>query len=229
MNAPVVGRSSVAMDAALSRRLWITLGGTVLVIAAGLAAALLVMTASPRSTAPPPASTGGLVVTASSLQPNALDPARPLRCFVGGQMIGEMTVADCAQRNGVATDNPDPPVQIPAPPPAAPAPIDAAASDQPAPLQQFAQADPSINPTAGVGDCRQFAQPDWVMVGAGMSLQGCVKLLFDGRCMRGPGASYGRWGGQTLRQQAGEVDISPDNRDFRLLVAQAPNCRIQDF
>ena len=32
-----------------------------------------------------------------------LDPKRPLRCFVGGQFVGELPLAVCAQRNGVAT------------------------------------------------------------------------------------------------------------------------------
>jgi hypothetical protein len=32
-----------------------------------------------------------------------LDPARPLRCFVSGQFVGEITLAECARKNGVAT------------------------------------------------------------------------------------------------------------------------------
>src|SRR5579871_803729 len=178
------------MDATLSRRLWITTGGAVLVVLAALAAAFLVMNLTPRSNGAPPASTGGLIVTASSLQPSALDPAHPLRCFVGSQLIGEMTVADCVQRGGVATENPDPQVQAPPPPSAAPQPVDVV-SDQPAPLQQLA-ADSAAPPDAGLADCRVSVGGDWRMLGAGMSLQGCAKLLFDGQCLRGPGAAYGR-------------------------------------
>ena len=32
-----------------------------------------------------------------------LDLRRPLRCFVGGQYVGMLTLKDCAQRNGVET------------------------------------------------------------------------------------------------------------------------------
>ncbi len=216
------------MEAALSRRLWITLAGTVLAAIAGLAAAFLVERIGPRSNAPPPASTGGLIVSASSLPPTALDAARPLRCIVNGQAIGEMTVAQCVQRNGVATEDPDPAVALPAPPGAPAQPVDQPTA-QPAGPTDLAQADAGTAQT-GVGDCRQYVLPAWRMLGAGMSLPGCVKLLFDGHCARGAAIAYGRWGAQTVRQQAGEIDISGDDRDFRTLVAQAPpDCAIQDF
>jgi hypothetical protein len=32
-----------------------------------------------------------------------------------------------------------------------------------------------------------------------------------------------------LRLMPGEVDISDDNRDFKTLVQQSPNCSIADF
>src|SRR6185437_52804 len=52
---------------------------------------------------PPPASQGGLTVVSGRDDDTKLDPKRPLRCFVGGQFVGELPLAVCAQRNGVAT------------------------------------------------------------------------------------------------------------------------------
>jgi len=51
----------------------------------------------------PPASQGGLVIDAAGAGLGRIDPARPLRCFVAGKPAGEMSLADCAKRNGVAT------------------------------------------------------------------------------------------------------------------------------
>ena len=47
-------------------------------------------------------SQGALVVQTGRDDDIKLDPKRPMRCFVGGQMIGEVLLADCAKRNGVA-------------------------------------------------------------------------------------------------------------------------------
>src|SRR5437868_4760858 len=76
-------------------------GGGVIALLLGLGAAAFFAGKAPRSSDPPPASQGGLVVEQG--QEATLDPARPLRCFVGGQMVGEMSLADCAKKNGVAT------------------------------------------------------------------------------------------------------------------------------
>src|ERR1700727_1121538 len=56
-----------------------------------------------RPTEAPPAAQGGLVVVSGRDDDAKLDPKRPLRCFVGGQFVGELPLAVCAQRNGVAT------------------------------------------------------------------------------------------------------------------------------
>src|ERR1700744_6814910 len=77
-------------------------GGGVIALALGLGAALFLAGKAPKSSGPPPASRGGLVVEQGK-DDSTLDPARPLRCFVGGQMVGEMTLANCAKRNGVAS------------------------------------------------------------------------------------------------------------------------------
>jgi hypothetical protein len=219
------------MDAVLTRRLWVTLGGGLVVAAIALAAGLFILLHGSRSSAPPPASTGGLVVTQAA-DAAKLDPQKPLRCFVNGQLVGEETLADCAKRNGVATEDLDVGVdqtgQL------------AAAEQNSAPVTplspvaapmttQSAQPD-AADANGGTGDCLRYAASAWREAGAGMSLGGCVKLLFDGRCAR-PGAFvYGRWMTQTLRQTPGGVDISPDNKTFHQLVQQsAPACTITDF
>jgi hypothetical protein len=84
------------------RRIILVGGGGVAALALGLGVALILVGHSPRPSGPPPASKGGLVVESNSDE-GPVDPGRPLRCFVGGQMVGEMTLAECAKRNGVAT------------------------------------------------------------------------------------------------------------------------------
>src|ERR1700685_1098020 len=92
------------MESVQPRRLWLPLGGGVAVVGVSLAAAFLILIHGPRAAAPPPASTGGLVVQTQLDQQAKLDPQKPLRCFVNGQLVGEKTLADCARQNGVATE-----------------------------------------------------------------------------------------------------------------------------
>ena len=229
LNPLSAGRSWKAMDQVQSRRLWVTLGGGVVVLGLSLGAAFLILLHGPRTNAPPPAATAGLVVQTDSSQQAALDPQKPLRCFVNGQLVGQLTLADCAQRNGVATealdvgvdhtgqlaaaDQPESAI-TPLPPVEAPAPV--------------AATDPAA-PSPPVGDCLRFAG-GWRVAGSGMSLSGCVKLLFDGHCQKGVAVAYGRWMGQTLRQTQGEIDASNDNKDFHQLAPQSPpDCAIADF
>ena len=75
-------------------------GGLAIVLGAGIAVGIMMR--DHGSNAPPPASQAGLVVETGT-DDQALDPARPLRCFVGGQFVGMATLADCANKNGVAT------------------------------------------------------------------------------------------------------------------------------
>ncbi|HLK23072.1 MAG TPA: hypothetical protein VKT30_00285 [Caulobacteraceae bacterium] len=220
------------MDAVTARRLWVALGGGVAVAALGIAGGLLILLHGPRATTPPPASTGGLVVTQAGDQAK-LDPQKPMRCFVNGQLVGEETLADCARRNGVATEALDVGVdqtgQLAAANQASQSatpltPLPAAAA-----LAQSAQPD-ATDLSAGTGDCLRYVAGAWREAGAGMSLSGCVKLLFSGHCARGAAIAYGRWMGQTLKQVPGEVDISNDNNNFRDLTQQSPpDCAIADF
>src|SRR6185436_15155940 len=85
-----------------SNRLLILGAGVALAAGLGIAGALIVGGREDKS--PPPASQGGLVIEAGEETPGRVDPARPLRCFVAGQFVGELSLNDCARRNGVATD-----------------------------------------------------------------------------------------------------------------------------
>src|SRR5580658_2726195 len=89
--------------AILSDRRVIAFGGGAVALAAGLAIAWFIVTHSHKPAEPPPASQGGLTVVSGRDDDAKLDPKRPLRCFVGGQFVGELPLAVCAQRNGVAT------------------------------------------------------------------------------------------------------------------------------
>lgn len=81
----------------------LVLGGLA-ALAAGLGlAALLVMRDGGEAT-PPSASEAGLVVDSSGAGAGRIDPGKPLRCFVQGQFVGELSLTECAKRNGVATD-----------------------------------------------------------------------------------------------------------------------------
>ena len=48
------------------------------------------------------AGSGNLTVQTGRDDDIKLDPNKPLRCFVGGQMVGELPLEDCARRNGVS-------------------------------------------------------------------------------------------------------------------------------
>jgi hypothetical protein len=73
--------------------------------------------------------------------------------------------------------------------------------------------------------CWRYAGGSWSQAGA-MDLNSCVQSLFAGQCEKRGGATYGRWGEQTLRLVRDKVEISPDNRRFRTLVEQGANCSI---
>ena len=59
-----------------------------------------------------------------------------------------------------------------------------------------------------------------------MDMNACVQTLFAGRCEKAGGASYGRFGQQTLRLVTGKVEVSDDNRSFRTLAPQSPDCSL---
>src|SRR5258705_13578311 len=93
------------MDFMKDRRTVLVLAGAAVALLAGLAMAwTLVSTHRGETAAPPPASRAGLVIDSADAADARMDPAKPLRCFVAGQPVGELTLSECAKRNGVSTD-----------------------------------------------------------------------------------------------------------------------------
>lgn len=203
--------------------------GAAVAMAAGLALAMLVLVLGRPGQGPPPASEGGLVVEAGRRgDPGPPSPLR-LRCFVQGRLVGELPLEDCAQRNGIASGtleaNTDPSgeprvgsgdlANLSQPPPALP--VEVIKPPEP-------QGAGGGTPAGGLASCWRHNGTDWRRLPGEMAQSACVQLLFAGRCERPGEASYGRWGAQTLRLVTGRVEISADNRTFRLLVEQDPNC-----
>lgn len=218
------------MAGAPDRRLILTVGGGLVVAALAVGGALFVVRHD-RPSAPPPASVGGLVVQMGRPEDAKLDPQKPLRCFVGGQFVGLETLADCARKNGVATEalnvgvdqtgalaavDKGGPAVTPLPP----------AGDDAAPV---ASAQPAASGGLA-GECWRYAGGDWRKVGDGLTLSACVQTLFAGHCEKPGGASYGRWMGQTIRLVPHAIEISADNKSFKPVVQQADaGCQIPDF
>lgn len=212
------------MDYLRDRRVVLGIGGAFALIAAvGIALGLKAGDDAPVQ--PPPASKGGLVVQTGEAD-QTLSDGQMLRCFVGGKFVGAATLADCARRNGVAAGSLD--VGIDETGALAAAPTEGGPLITPLPPGAGAGpgsasiAPPPVDPAVAQGPvnaCWRHAD-DWRRLPSDMSLNGCVQALFAGRCERSGSASYGRWGEQTLRLVPGRVEISSDNRSFRLLVEQ---------
>jgi hypothetical protein len=210
-------------------------GGAALALLAGLGIAIVLLGGKDKSTEPPPASRAGLIVETGRADDTKLDPARPLRCFVGGQFVGETTLAECAKKNGVATGALDVGVDetgalaaadqagtvlTPLPPPTIDTPPPSVVTPGPAPLPA---ATASSTPLAA---CWRYSGAEWRRLPGDITLNACAQTLFAGRCERPGGATYGRWGEETLRLVPGRVEASSDNRSFHTVIDQGPNCSI---
>lgn len=211
-------------------RVIIAVGAGVVIIAA-VVLALVFTAGGDRTTEPPPASKGGLVVNLAEAP--SLEPTRELRCFVDGQFVGMATLADCARRNGLATDALD--VGLDSTGALAAAPTAAFAPPPELPAVEMAEAPPadSLEPTpaprpapsASGSPCLRHTGSDWRTLSGSMSLNACVQALYAGTCV-GPGdAQYGRWGDTTLRLVPRRVEQSNDNARFRTLAEQDRNCQ----
>jgi hypothetical protein len=214
----------------------LALGGAVAVLLGG-GIAYAIMMRDHGSSQPPPASHAGLVVETGT-DDQAMDPARPLRCFVGGQFVGMTTLADCAQKNGVATRALDvgvdstgalaaasdtgPVIQPLTPSQAKATPVE---PPPPAPVDAGPPATQTSSAGAATAICWR-RDTDWRKLPAEMSLNACVQALFAGRCEMPGQAVYGRWGDQTLRLVPKQVEVSADNRTFRSLTDQNAACAI---
>ncbi|PZU00272.1 MAG: hypothetical protein DI624_02680 [Brevundimonas sp.] len=211
-------------------RVIIAVGAGVVIIAA-VVLALVFTAGGNRTTEPPPASKGGLVVNLAEAP--SLEPTRELRCFVDGQFVGMATLADCARRNGLATDALD--VGLDSTGALAAAPTAAFAPPPELPAVEMAEAPPADSlepapaprpaPSASGSPCLRHTGSDWRTLSGSMSLNACVQALYAGTCV-GPGdAQYGRWGDTTLRLVPRRVEQSNDNARFRTLAEQDRNCQ----
>jgi len=204
--------------------------GAALALIGGLGVAGLFTMVGGKDKAAPPASEGGLVIDSSGAGEGKIDPGKPLRCFVGGQFVGELSLTECAKRNGVATDALD----VGLDPNGALAAADQAGETltplppdevQPVtPQEPAATPDPVASPDAPA--CLRRGAGRWIRVAGPDDLNACVQALFAGHCVRPGAADYGRWDQQTLRLVTGRVEISDDNRSFRMLAAQSADCTL---
>ena len=226
---------AASQDLFKNQKVVLAIGGA-LAILLGVGIAAGIMMKDHGSTKPPPASHAGLVVETGGRDDQTLDPARPLRCFVGGQFVGLATLADCAKKNGVATRALDVGVDATG--------ALAAASDNgpviqplnPSQLQVTPLTPPPAAPAEAGGGTQTSGgsvialcwrhDTDWRKLPSELSLNGCVQALFAGRCVKPGEAQYGRWGDETLRLVPRRVEISTDNRTFRPLADQSPACAI---
>ncbi|SFS75802.1 hypothetical protein [Brevundimonas viscosa] len=187
-----------------------------------------------RNAEPPPAAQGGLTVDVAEAP--TLDATRELRCYVAGQFVGMATLADCARRNGLATDALDvgidetgalvaAPTASFAPPPSEP-PVELTESAPvPAAVDSTEPAQPSPQPAVAVGQCLRHTGSEWRMLSSSMTLNACVQALYSGTCVRPGDAQYGRWGETTLRLVPRRVEQSPDNNRFTTLAEQDRSCQ----
>lgn len=224
------------MEVLKDRRVVIAAGALV-ALAGGLSVAVVIAMGQNTADGPPPASVGGLMVEPGRVDTAPLDPARPLRCFVAGRLVGEMRIADCARKNGVATGALDvgvdqsgaltasaAPAAFPPPPPPPPATTDQAAA-QPALMSADEDQGASEAAAAPGRPCWDYAGGAWQRDPDG-SLNACVQQLFAGQCV-GPGAAaYGRWGDKMLRLVLGRVEIAGGGGQFHMLARQVGGCAI---
>ena len=212
------------MEFLKDRRTLLALIGGALALLAGVVIATMMVGKGRNETAPPPpASQGGLVVE-TGYRTTADGSAKAC----GRPVCRRDHLAECAQRNGVATGALDVGVD-----PAG----NLAAADQAGtmltPLPPQLSGDPGPD---GAG-CPVQAPPPRRWAGRKLlaswrwrlSRSDAQRLCPDPvRWALGDGrATYGRWMQQTPRLVPGKVEVSGDNRSFRPLAEQASNCSIQ--
>ena len=217
----------------LRNRWALTFGGMAAALAAGLVIALLLIRTPNAGNEAPPASQAGLVVQTGRDDDAKLDPMRPLRCFVGGQFVGELPLSGCAKRNGVATGaldvglDPSGALAATSGPssditPLQPAQVDA--TDQDASATAAPASEPAVARSSAA--CWRYADGAWTPLPGDFTATSCAQTLYGGKCVKAGSAIYGRWGDYTLRLVPGRVEISGDNRNFRELAEQGPGCSL---
>ena len=209
------------MDSPERQRIGLIVGGGALALVAGLAVAWSLTSGHKGETAPPPpASRGGLVIDPNAAPETKVAATKTLRCFVAAQYVGDFTLGECARRNGVATDALD--VGVDQTGALAAAQQGRTAVTPLPPKEAVVQAKPESGP---LGTCWRY-EAGWRRLPNDMTLSACTQTLFAGRCEKAGEAAYGRWAQQTVRLVTGKVEISGDNRSFRTLVDQGPNCTL---
>lgn len=175
----------------------------------------------------------GLVFNVSDT-PAKLDPKKKLQCYVGGTYVGELTLAECAKKNGVATGALD--VGLDDSGNVVAAPTGSLTPVPGAPASGTAEEGPvtggEVVPDTGAGQgpvaaCLRYSGNQWNTLSEGLTLSQCARLLYDGRCVTPGQAQYGRWGEKTLRLVPKRVEISDDNTSFRTLAEQGQGCSVR--
>lgn len=171
----------------------------------------------------------------------SMDAKKALRCYVNGAEVGDMTLEECAKKNGVAAQKLDvglddngnmtaAPTGSLAPVPTAPT---SATTNANAPANAAPAADnggevvPATAAATGpAAACLRYNGGAWNKLSDALTLGQCVQLLYDGRCVSPGSAQYGRWGDKTLRLVPHRVEQSDDNSNFRPLVEQGQGCQV---
>ena len=148
---------------------------------------------------------------------------KTLRCFVNGAYVGDFSLSECAQKNGVAAQSLDVGLDDKGNPTAAP--TASLAPPTSAPPKNLVTTKTETDTGSGEetmaqGACLRYAGGDWSEEAVGLSLAQCAHRLYDGHCERPGSASYGRWANQTLRLVPGRVEVSVDNHNFHTLYEQ---------
>jgi hypothetical protein len=221
-------------------RVILAIGAAVAILAAVILA-LIFGGKKDKAEAPPVDRPAGLQVDLAEAP--SLEPTRELRCFVDGQFVGMATLADCARRNGLATDGLDvgldasgnlaaAPTASFSPPPELPTSevtdLNTDLGGDEAPLPEKPGSPPRREPqeqAASGAPCLRYAGSEWRQVSADMTLSQCVQALYSGTCVSPGDAQYGQHGGLTLRLVPRRVEQSNDNSRFRILAEQDRNCQ----
>ena len=163
----------------------VVLVGMGLALVAGLAIAAFLMSREPVPAEAPPASQGGLVVETGRDDDIRLDERRPLRCFVDGKLVGELTLGDCAHRNGVATGALDVGLD---PSGALAAANGAGAQITPLPPAQAGPPPTQVDVDGGMdraAGCWRYSDGQWERLPDDLPLSTCLQTLYAGQCQRG--------------------------------------------
>lgn len=218
-----------------NRWVWIATGGAA-AVAVGIFLAVTLSNAHKHDEKMNDQPTGLTFTVNDTVQP--LDTKKPLRCYVNGAYVGDLTLADCAKKNGVAAQSLDVGLDDNGNPTAAPTaslvpvpgtPVSAAPGDV-APVTapaQTAEVVPETRAAAGpAAECLRYNSNSWNRLSDSITLGQCVVLLYDQRCVTPGQAQYGRWGNKTLRLVPKRIEVSDDNTTFRPLVDQGKGCSV---